>query len=135
MEDAVTQRVNELRDKDGLSVRAFAIKLGMLQETLNKQLKEGGRGVSVSTIVLILDVYPNLSAEWLLRGEGTMERAGTPSRSDGTTIADLRDNIASLKEVNALLREKIAMLEGEKDNMEGDRLVSMAAETMTYNKK
>jgi transcriptional regulator with XRE-family HTH domain len=119
MEDVVTQRVNEFREKEGLSIRAFALKIGMLQETLNKQLKEDGRGVSISTIVLILAAYPDLSAEWLLRGEGEMKKGEewkvtqfipVPNKE----VEQLEDHIKTLKELNAMLREKIRVMEAEK---------------------
>lgn len=127
MEESVTQRVNEYRVKKGLSVNAMAKALGIRQETLNKQLTDGGYGVSTSTISLILMHYPDISAEWLLRGRGPMER-GEEAPSDKDIVSVLRENIEALKEVNELLREKIRRLEGEKDDMEGHRLLSKAAQ-------
>lgn len=120
MEEIVTQRVNEFREKEGLSIRAFALKIGMLQETLNKQLKEDGRGVSISTIVLILAAYPDLSAEWLLRGEGEMKRGDDwkvtqfiPIQNNELVDA-LKDHIATLKGENERLRNEIESMRREK---------------------
>ena len=120
MEDIVTQRVNEFREKEGLSIRAFALKIGMLQETLNKQLKEDGRGASISTIVLILAAYPDLSAEWLLRGEGDMKKGEEwkvtqfiPVQNNELVDA-LKDHIASLKAENEHLRKDIKEYKREK---------------------
>lgn len=55
----------------GLSIRAFAIKCGMSQPTLDKQLK-GLRAISLDTVSNILNTYPEISAEWLMRGIGCM---------------------------------------------------------------
>jgi len=112
MEEIVTQRVNEFREKEGLSIRAFALKIGMLQETLNKQLKEDGRGVSISTIVLILAAYPDLSAEWLLRGEGEMEKGEWKV----TQYIPVQDN----ELVNAL-QSHIKDLQAERDRLLAER--------------
>ena len=120
MEDIVTQRVNEFREKEGLSIRAFALKIGMLQETLNKQLKEDGRGASISTIVLILAAYPDLSAEWLLRGEGDMKKGEEwkvtqfiPVQNNELVDA-LKDHIVTLKADNERMRKEIDEYRREK---------------------
>lgn len=109
MEDIVTQRVNEFRQSLGLSNRGLALKLGMLPETLNKQLKEGGYGVSVSTIVLILSTYPNLSAEWLMRGEGEMAKpafGNTARIGDNRATASLLETIDNLNRMIAMLTQQ-----------------------------
>lgn len=41
------------------------------QKTLNNHIN-GNVEVSISTILLILDAFPDLSADWLLRGKGDM---------------------------------------------------------------
>ena len=41
------------------------------QKTLNNHIN-GNVEVSVSTILLVLDAFPDLSADWLLRGKGDM---------------------------------------------------------------
>lgn len=118
MENIVTQRFNEFRKSLGLSILGLSKQINVGQATLNKQTKDDGCGVSISTIVKTLEAYPNLSAEWLLRGEGTMERGAVQDLRvrDEELVAALRDNIEALKESNALLREKVRRLEaGEKD--------------------
>jgi len=116
MEEIVTQRVNEFREKEGLSIRAFSIKIGMLQETLNKQLKEDGRGVSISTIVLILSAYPELSAEWLLRGEGEMKKGVNAVQMQFGNVLNntLVQTIDSLNTTIAMLKERLQAYEQPK---------------------
>lgn len=75
MEEEVIQRVSELMDAIHLKLRTFSQEIGIPESTLKQQLngKEGrGRGVQMAVIAAILNKYQNLSAEWLLRGKGTM---------------------------------------------------------------
>lgn len=75
MEEAIIQRVVELMDYLHLKIKAFSVEIGIPEPTLKQQLKgkEGrGRGIQIAVITSILDRYQNLSAEWLLRGKGTM---------------------------------------------------------------
>lgn len=143
MESNVTQRVNELRNKLGLSILAFSREIKINQTTLNKQLKEDGIGVSIDTVVLILQSYPGLSAEWLMRGTGNIMRVENEKQlkegklkvtEDNELVEALRDQITSLKETNALLREKITMLETQKKYDAVDRELPVAAEEITYKK-
>ena len=53
-----------------LSGRAFEKECG-LKTGVYASIKEG---TSASTFILILNKYPELSAEWLMRGEGEMLR-------------------------------------------------------------
>lgn len=80
----------------GLSDRAFAIKCGLKQPTLDKQLK-GLRAVSMETIVAILNTFGDISAEWLMRGAGEMMIKPAPP-TDLDRISTLVDTIATLQE-------------------------------------
>lgn len=71
MKPLVLQRINELIDSYKLSKNAFANKINMEQTTVNNQLI-GKRSVSIDLILNILLAFPEISAEWLLRGEGEM---------------------------------------------------------------
>lgn len=67
----ILTRLKEIITFYGLSVRAFAIKCGIAQKTLDNQLK-GLRAISLETVISVLQTYPEVSAEWLTRGEGVM---------------------------------------------------------------
>ena len=71
MEDSIIQRIREILDKYELSVTSLAKKLCMSQPTLNRQLT-GENSLSLETVNAILYYYQDISAEWLLRGEGEM---------------------------------------------------------------
>lgn len=71
MKEFVLQRINELISHSKLSKNAFANKISMEQTTVNNQLI-GKRGISIDLILNILLAFPEVSSEWLLRGEGSM---------------------------------------------------------------
>jgi hypothetical protein len=120
MEDIVTQRVNEFRQDKQMSILALSKVLEMNQTTLNKQLKDDGCGVQVSTLVKILSVYPELSAEWLLRGEGEMKKGDEWNVTQFIPIQNnelvdaLKDHIATLKADNERMRKEIDEYRREK---------------------
>lgn len=71
MKDSVLQRVIELISSLNLSKNAFASQIGMEQTTVNNQLI-GKRSISIDLILNILSSFPEVNAEWLMRGEGNM---------------------------------------------------------------
>lgn len=71
MQNGVIQRIREILDKYDLSVSSLAKKIGVVQATLNRQLT-GENSISLDTVYAILYYYKEISAEWLLRGEGSM---------------------------------------------------------------
>lgn len=67
-------RINFLLKKKNYSV----YKLGKddnIRVKLSNQIYKT-TNISADTIILILTTFPDVSAEWLLRGEGTMDKAG-----------------------------------------------------------
>lgn len=138
MEEFVTQRVNEFRHSLGLSILAFSKAIEVGQQTLHKQLKEDGCGVSITTVANILKYYPDLSAEWLLRGEGEMKKGDEWKVTQFIPIPNkeleqLEDHIKTLKELNTMLREKIKVLEAEKKDAPAVPYPYAAAESLTKN--
>ena len=80
-EISVKERVKELLISQSLSVRKLSEQIGMSQVTLNSQLNSNSpAALKLETFLLILERFPNVSTEWLLRGNGTMFLDGT---SDG----------------------------------------------------
>lgn len=71
MENDVLQRVTQLYTQLGLSKSSFAREINLKQMTVNQYLN-GERKFSFEFIQAILMRYPELSAEWLLKGEGEM---------------------------------------------------------------
>ena len=64
-------RIEKVREAQNLSTRAFAIKCGINQPTLDRMLK-GINALNLNCVASILATFPNVSAEWLMRGNGEM---------------------------------------------------------------
>ena len=71
MEMTIYQRVKCVLENKSISVNALSKKINVAQATLNPQLK-GDRSLAANIVEKILAVFPDVSAEWLMRGVGTM---------------------------------------------------------------
>ena len=71
MESIIIQRIRQLLEARGESINAFAAAINMKQTTVNNYFL-GKRSPSFELIDSILASIPELSAEWLLRGRGSM---------------------------------------------------------------
>lgn len=70
------------------------------------------KSVSADKIGEFLLLFSDLSAEWLLRGEGSMLKSGTDkssSSNDSIVIDDLKAEINQLKGENRILREQAGL--------------------------
>lgn len=71
MEDIIIQRFKKVAEKYNLSVTALGKLIGIHPSTLNRQFS-GESAMSLNTIDAFLQHFEDISAEWLLRGEGEM---------------------------------------------------------------
>lgn len=71
MEAAIYQRVKLVLENKSISVNALSKQINVAQATLNPQLR-GDRTLAANIVAKILDAFPDVSAEWLMRGVGTM---------------------------------------------------------------
>ncbi len=85
MEDFVRQRIMSVFSANNTNPTKFSKENKAMQKRLSRQLN-GGASVTYETISSILDSFPDISAEWLLRGEGEMYK------SDDKNINDNFDN-------------------------------------------
>lgn len=69
----IVQRILELVNEKAKSTRDFALLIGIPERTVSTYIKTG-RTPSLESIDAILRTFPEVSAEWLLRGEGSMIR-------------------------------------------------------------
>lgn len=119
MENNVTQRFREFMGSTGLSILAFANAIGIPQSTLNQQLNgRNGKniGVQISVITATLSAYPELSAEWLLRGEGEMKKGVNAVQMQFGNVLNntLVQTIDSLNTTIAMLKERLQAYEQPK---------------------
>ncbi len=90
METTVAQRIKSILNDNQISIAAFAKMIGMLQVTCNRQIR-GDQAVSLAMIEGFLHVFPDISAEWLLRGEGEMYKSNSGSAQVEATITPSQD--------------------------------------------
>lgn len=69
--DTILERLQQLQQVMGLSVRGMALKINVKPQTLDNQIK-GKRAVSIDTIVATALSFEEISCDWLLTGRGNM---------------------------------------------------------------
>ena len=84
MEVSVIERINVILKHFCKTPNGLANMLEMIPSTVNRQLK-GDQALSSKVIEGVLSVFPDVSAEWLLRGKGEM------LISEQTTLAKMQD--------------------------------------------
>lgn len=137
-EGKVRERIDKLLELKDVSIRMLSDGDESLRVRLQRQIN-GESGITLSTILYILGYFDNLSSEWLLKGkfpvflDESNENEQFRMILNNELVESYKCQIESLKEVNQLLREKVSRMEAEK-NMEGNGGLSMAAETINYNK-
>lgn len=116
MEKALTERFKELIRVKSSSILDFSKRIDIAQTTLNSQLCST-RGISINVIMLTLNAFPDISAEWLLRGVGNMYKnveASTDSEEeDSEEDKFYKDIIFTYQEMTKEYRKKIEYLEAE----------------------
>lgn len=110
MKNTVLQRIIDFSESVFLSKKKFAEAIGMEQTTVNNQLI-GKRGLSIDLVLSVLDTFKDVSAEWLLRGEGEMKKQSSEIVSEDNIKIDI--NMDSKDVVIKALTEKIQRLESE----------------------
>lgn len=90
METTVAQRIKSILNDNQISIAAFAKMIGMLQVTCNRQIR-GDQAVSLAMIEGFLHVFPDISAEWLLRGEGEMYKSNSGGAQIEATVTPSQD--------------------------------------------
>lgn len=73
METTVPQRIKEYLSAKRISVNSLSKSLNLTQTTLSRQFN-GSVTLSIDAVIALLEHFPELSAEWLLRGTEPMER-------------------------------------------------------------
>lgn len=67
----ILDRIKQFIDSEGIAVSAFEKSIGMSNASFGKSLRSGG-AIGTDKLENILSVYPELSPNWLLTGEGAM---------------------------------------------------------------
>lgn len=78
MEDIIRQRIIAIFQEKKTNPTRFSGEDKAMQKRLSRQLN-GGSSITSETILGILNTFPDVSAEWLLRGKGEMLIASSPN--------------------------------------------------------
>ena len=105
----IQKRVKAVIEHTGLNDSAFAKKIGVQQMTLWRQLNDQ-RKLSLETITAIVEAFPEIDANWLIKGTGTMIADTTKQEQ---RLQRLVDVIAMQQETINNLTEKINQLKNQ----------------------
>ena len=110
------ERLQLFQEKTGINDNQMTVKASLSVGLLGKA-KKSGKDMAAESIEKILCAYPELSADWLLTGQGNMfksETATPPQSSDTATVMQLVDTIRQQAQEIGQLRERINQLESER---------------------
>lgn len=110
MKSDVPQRIREFLSSKRITVNALCKKINLKQSTVSGQLN-GIASLSMETVTALLIEFPCLSAEWLMRGTGSMETQNEPAD------AELKEMYIEQSREIYRLKQRIAELEGEGKNL------------------
>jgi len=98
---AEKERIEKVMQLEGMNSAVFAAAINIQGSTLSHILN-GRNNPSLSVLQSILNRFPNISPEWLIMGQGSIERSS--KQSQAPTLFDSIDENASK---SALLEQKI----------------------------
>ena len=110
----LANRIAEVIKYSNLSVRAFGIKCGIAQALMDKYSK-GISNIGVKPLTQILRAFPEISADWMLFGDGDMLRQTEKKSEHITALLDtikvLQDALKAKDQTIQHLRHRIKMYE------------------------
>lgn len=106
MENAVKERLRQYLKENEISINSISKNTGYPQATLNKQINKETT-MSLSTLIVVLDYLPKLSADWLLRGN---------VKNEGSNDILLKEEIKKLTIENNILREIVGVKQEQNRN-------------------
>lgn len=98
MEDVIKQRIRNVLEKFNVTVYSLSKECCLNQKTLNNQINAETQ-LSASTILLVLNKFPNISAEWLLRGKGQMTIDEAKHSNLKEDLKTLSDRVSRLEQI------------------------------------
>ncbi len=79
------QRLEAVIKWAGMSTNSFAMHIGLRRAENLYQIKKGNNAISSRLAKQIIDMFPQIDFEWLLRGEGSMVRGQVSQSKPRTT--------------------------------------------------
>ncbi len=116
MKEIVLENIKRIQKSEKLSVSAFAKKIGIDQVTLNNQFL-GRRSLSLDAVLKVVEAYPSVSLDWLIRGIGEMDEKSSIVK-DMERLKSMTDTISiltdTIHEKDRLIANLQAQLEEER---------------------
>ena len=121
MEELILQRIKEVLRLKGISMSQISSAYGIKQNTFSRQIS-GESALSASSLLSIIGFFPDISAEWLMRGEGDMFRhagqhvgdiigsTAVVNHGDGNSIAN-NDTTTLQSKYLELLAERVQRID------------------------
>ena len=120
MEDSIRQRIKDVLSEYHSNTNRLAGDDTAFQNRLSRQINQGS-SISCDTVVRVLMAFPDVSAEWLLRGKGEMTISDNLPKFHGEETDSELDVHASLARMAAELEEyklQNMRLEAQKDYLQ-----------------
>lgn len=120
MEDSIRQRIKDVLSAHNSNTNRLAGDDANFQNRLSRQINQGST-ISCDTLSRVLSTFPDVSAEWLLRGKGEMLIADNLPKFHGEESENEIELHASLARMAAELEEykmQALRLEAQKDYLQ-----------------
>lgn len=105
METKIRLKIKEIVDESGQTPHSLSDNPAQ-NRRLNRQINEG-YALTIPTLLDILDKFPTVSSEWLLRGEGEKYKTDVPHEGDTEEIEDLRIELTKVHAERDELRQVV----------------------------
>ena len=113
----IISRIQEFAENQGISIRELERKSSVTNGVFSKAIRFGNE-ISTDKVENLLQAYPSISAEWLLRGEGEMLTQSEDSLSQNPTLDFVIRHMASqIDELKAQVKD----LETKNDKLLDER--------------
>ena len=118
--EEIAKRLSDFRKSQHITITDLSQKLNMEVATLSAQLS-GKRGVAVTTINAIVELYPELNLEWIMLGRGNMLVSDQIKEhlTSQAEVAELRNVVSQqeeqIKRLEAQVEVLIRTLQGKKE--------------------
>lgn len=114
----ILERIKGFTSINGLTPRAFAIRIDFNYSTLNNYLTGRRTTIDLELINKTLSSFDNLSAEWLMRGKGEMLLTSEQPTEAKDRMNKLIDTIAFQQDTINNLQRRINELETTNKRLE-----------------
>jgi hypothetical protein len=120
MENAIRQRIKDVLNAHNSNPNKLAGSDANFQNRLSRQINQGAT-ISCDTLIRVLMSFPDVSAEWMIRGNGEMMFtdnlpcfSGEESENEENLKIELSRKVAELEE----LKLQVVRLEAQKDYLQ-----------------